>query len=133
MSTNRQIAVSLALLAVTLIALLLMALAQITTNITWYVSSIFIANLVIFFVSINFVIKKNQQNQRQLLLNALKLDISTNQSLQDILCNQANKNSIAGKNIDDKARELAINSAEVSFFLKSSVVLLNYPVRMWIG
>jgi len=133
MSTNRQIAVSLALLAVTLIALLLMALAQITTNITWYVSSIFIASLVIFFVSINFVIKKNQQNQRQLLLNALKLDISTNQSLQDILCNQANKNSIAGKNIDDKARELAINSAEVSFFLKSSVVLLNYPVRMWIG
>ena len=118
MSTNRQIAVSLALLAATLIALLLIALAQITTSITWYVSSIFIASLVISFVSINFVIKKNQQNQRQLLLHALKLDISTNQSLQDILCNQASKTSIAGKNIDDKASELAINSAEVSFFLE---------------
>ncbi|MBA6342974.1 methyl-accepting chemotaxis protein [Colwellia sp. MB02u-10] len=127
MSTNRQIAVSLALLAATLIALLLIALAQITTNITWYVSSIFIASLVIFFVSINFVIKKNQQNQRQLLLHALKLDISTNQSLQDILCNQASKTSIAGKNIDDKASELAINSAEVSFFLEklSSAIELS--------
>jgi methyl-accepting chemotaxis protein len=127
MSTNRQIAVSLALLAATLIALLLIALAQITTNITWYVSSIFIANLVVFFVSINFVIKKNQQNQRQLLLHALKLDISTNQSLQDILCNQASKTSIAGKNIDDKASELAINSAEVSFFLEklSSAIELS--------
>ena len=127
MSTNRQIAVSLALLAATLIALLLIVLAQITTSITWYVSSIFIASLVIFFVSINFVIKKNQQNQRQLLLHALKLDISTNQSLQDILCNQASKTSIAGKNIDDKASELAINSAEVSFFLEklSSAIELS--------
>ncbi len=127
MSTNRQIAVSLALLAATLIALLLIVLAQITTNITWYVSSIFIASLVIFFVSINFVIKKNQHNQRQLLLHALKLDISTNQSLQDILCNQASKTSIAGKNIDDKASELAINSAEVSFFLEklSSAIELS--------
>lgn len=127
MSTNRQIAVSLALLAATLIALLLIALAQITTNITWYVSSIFLTSLVVFFVSINFVIKKNQQNQRQLLLHALKLDISTNQSLQDILCNQASKTSIAGKNIDDKASELAINSAEVSFFLEklSSAIELS--------
>jgi methyl-accepting chemotaxis protein len=127
MSTNRQIAISLALLASTLIALLLIALAQITTSITWYVLSIFIANLVVVFVSINFVIKKNQQNQRQLLLNALKLDISTNQSLQDILCNQASKTSIAGKNIDDKASELAINSAEVSFFLEklSSAIELS--------
>ncbi|MBA6328088.1 methyl-accepting chemotaxis protein [Colwellia sp. MB02u-6] len=127
MSTNRQIAASLALLAATLIALLLIALAQITTNIIWYVSSIFIASLVTFFVSINFVINKNQQNQRQLLLHALKLDISTNQSLQDILCNQASKASIAGKNIDDKASELAINSAEVSFFLEklSSAIELS--------
>lgn len=127
MSTNRQIAVSLALLAATLIAVLLIALAQITTNITWYVSSIFIASFVVFFISINFVIKKNQQNQRQLLLHALKLDISTNQSLQDILCNQASKTSIAGKNIDDKASELAINSAEVSFFLEklSSAIELS--------
>ena len=127
MSTNRQIAVSLALLAATLIAVLLIALAQITTNITWYVSSIFIASFVVFFISINFVIKKSQQNQRQLLLHALKLDISTNQSLQDILCNQASKTSIAGKNIDDKASELAINSAEVSFFLEklSSAIELS--------
>jgi methyl-accepting chemotaxis protein len=127
MSTNRQIAVSLALLAATLIAVLLIALAQITTNITWYVSSIFIVSFVVFFISINFVIKKNQQNQRQLLLHALKLDISTNQSLQDILCNQASKTSIAGKNIDDKASELAINSAEVSFFLEklSSAIELS--------
>jgi methyl-accepting chemotaxis protein len=127
MSTNRQIAVSLALLAATLIAVLLIALAQITTNITWYVSSIFIASFVVFFISTNFVIKKNQQNQRQLLLHALKLDISTNQSLQDILCNQASKTSIAGKNIDDKASELAINSAEVSFFLEklSSAIELS--------
>lgn len=127
MSTNRQIAVSLALLAATLIAVLLIALAQITTNITWYVSSIFIASFVVFFISINFVIKKSQQNQRQLLLHALKLDISTNQSLQDILCNQASKTSLAGKNIDDKASELAINSAEVSFFLEklSSAIELS--------
>jgi methyl-accepting chemotaxis protein len=127
MSTNRQMAVSLALLAATLIASLLIALAQITTNITWYVSSIFIANLVIFFVSINFVIKKNQKDQRQLLLHALKLDTSTNQSLQDIICNQASKTSTAGKNIDDKASELAINSAEVSFFLEklSSAIELS--------
>jgi len=127
MSTNRQIAVSLALLAATLIAVLLIALAQITTNITWYVSSIFIASFVVFFISTNFVIKKSQQNQRQLLLHALKLDISTNQSLQDILCNQASKTSIAGKNIDDKASELAINSAEVSFFLEklSSAIELS--------
>ena len=119
MSTTRQITVSLALLAGTLIALLLIGLAQITPNITWYVSSTFIANFIVFFIGINFVMKRNQQNQRKLLLSTLNLDTSTKQSLQDILCKQVNKTSVAGKSIDDKTSRLAINSAEVSFFLEN--------------
>lgn len=127
MFTSRQVSALLALLAATLIALLLIALAQITSNINWYLSAAFIANFVIFFISINYAIKKNQYNQGELLLNALKIDTSTNQPLQEILCQQADKTALAGKNIDDKTSKLAINSAEVSFFLDklSSAISLS--------
>jgi len=55
------------------------------------------------------------------------LDASPNQSLQKLLSEQANKTIVAGKNIDDKASKLAINSAEVSFFLEklSSAIELS--------
>jgi methyl-accepting chemotaxis protein len=117
MFTSRHIAVFSALIGAFLIALLLVVLPQITANLQLQAIAIFIASLLIYLVSIKFVINKNQQSQRNALIEKLQLDISANESLPDVLNQQANKTAVVGRNIDEKASKLAINSAEVSFFL----------------
>lgn len=127
MFTFRQIIVFLAFFAALLLASIFIALRQTITSTNWYVVSVFVANFFILLISINTAVRKSVQNQQQLLASALKLDTSAQQNLQDVLVQQAKKTAIAGKNIDDKASELAINSAEVSFFLEklSSAIELS--------
>ena len=127
MFTSRQITLFLAFLSASLLALLLIVLSELTANIAWYVSAVFIANFFICYSAIHFSVKRNTAKLRLSIINALQLDVSPNQSLQKLLSEQANKTIVAGKNIDDKASKLAINSAEVSFFLEklSSAIELS--------
>ena len=127
MFTSRQITLFLAFLSASLLALLLIVLSELTANIAWYVSAVFIANFFICYSAIHFSVKRSNAKLRLSIINALKLDASPNQSLQKLLSEQANKTIVAGKNIDDKASKLAINSAEVSFFLEklSSAIELS--------
>tara|TARA_R110002167_G_scaffold3583_4_gene17378 strand:- start:17457 stop:19109 length:1653 start_codon:yes stop_codon:yes gene_type:complete len=118
MFTSRQITALLALLAAFIITVLLITLTLLSINLNWQALTIFMLSFSTALVSINFAVKHNQKIQHQLLLSTLKLDTSTSAPLQDVLLEQANKTTSAGKNIDDKASELAINSAEVSFFLE---------------
>ena len=117
MFTSRQITISLAFCSAILITLILLSLSQISATTNLQTIAIFIASYVIFFVGSNYATKKHLQLQQQQLIDALKLDIPSNQSLQDVLTEQAKKTTAIGKNIGDKTSELAINSAEVSFFL----------------
>ena len=127
MFTSRQITLFLAFLSASLLALLLIVLSELTANIAWYVSAVFIANFFICYSAIHFSVKRSAAKLRLSIINALQLDVSPNQSLQKLLNEQANKTIVAGKNIDDKASKLAINSAEVSFFLEklSSAIELS--------
>jgi len=127
MFTSRQITLFLAFLSASLLALLLIVLSELTANIAWYVSAVFIANFFICYSAIHFSVKRSNAKLRLSIINALQLDASPNQSLQKLLSEQANKTIVAGKNIDDKASKLAINSAEVSFFLEklSSAIELS--------
>ncbi|WP_164718096.1 methyl-accepting chemotaxis protein [Colwellia sp. Arc7-635] len=127
MFTTRYISIALALISALLITLLLVALMQLTNNIIWQMSAIFVISFIIFAFSSNFAIKKDQKNQQKLLLESLKIDSSQGESIQDILTRQTKRSSTAGRNIDDKTSKLAINSAEVSFFLDklSSAIALS--------
>ena len=118
MFTSRQFTVLLAFLTATFIALLLFVLMKITASNTWSIFLIFVANFFICLISINFAVRHKQKIQRQLLIQTLRLDIADDLPVTDALKNQVNKTAAAGKNIDDKASELAINSAEVGFFLE---------------
>lgn len=119
MLTFRQTAVFIALLTALSITLLLLALTQITSSTSWLVVITFIASFFIFLISLNFLTNKSQKTQRQLLIDALNLNVSADVPLQNAITLQTNKTASAGKNIDNKASELAINSAEVSFFLEN--------------
>lgn len=76
--------------------------------------------VVVTFIAIYFILYHlNDQplkHQRIAQLQALGIT-DVNLSFDDIFIQQANKASNAGKAIDDKVSELAINSAEISFFL----------------
>ena len=118
MFTSRHLATSLALISACLITLLVFSLAKITESINWQLVIILIATFIVFLTCINFAIKKSLKAQQQMLIASLELDISANDSLQNTLLEQTNKTRLAGKNIDNKASKLAINSAEVGYFLE---------------
>ena len=118
MFTSRHLATSLALISACLITLLVFSLAKITESINWQLVIILIATFIVCITCINFAIKTSLKAQQQMLIASLELDISANDSLQNTLLEQTNKTRLAGKNIDNKASKLAINSAEVGYFLE---------------
>lgn len=118
MFTSRHLATSLALISACLITLLVFSLAKITESINWQLVIILIATFIVCITCINFAIKTSLKAQQQMLIASLELDISAKDSLQNTLLEQTNKTRLAGKNIDNKASKLAINSAEVGYFLE---------------
>ena len=92
-------------------------LTEVIENISLLIAAISIVSFFILLFSINFCVKKTLQAQQNTLISSLQLDLSANDTLQSILSQQTNKTRLAGKNIDNKASKLAINSAEVSYFL----------------
>lgn len=118
MFTSRHLTTLLALIGACLITLLVFSLAKLTESINWQLVIILIATFIVFLTCINFAIKKSLKAQQQMLIASLELDISANDSLQNTLLEQTNKTRLAGKNIDNKASKLAINSAEVGYFLE---------------
>ncbi|MEH6595563.1 MAG: methyl-accepting chemotaxis protein [Colwellia polaris] len=117
MFTARHLATSLALINAFIIALLMFVLTEVIENISLLIAAISIVSFFILLFSINFCVKKTLQAQQNTLISSLQLDLSANDTLQSVLSQQANKTRLAGKNIDNKASKLAINSAEVSYFL----------------
>ena len=117
MFTARHLATSLALINAFIIALLMFVLTEVIENISLLIAAISIVSFFILLFSINFCVKKTLQAQQNTLISSLQLDLSANDTLQSILSQQTNKTRLAGKNIDNKASKLAINSAEVSYFL----------------
>ena len=118
MFTSQHLTTLLALINALVIALLVFILINITDNISWQIAAISIISFIILLFSINFAVKKQIQSQQNALITSLQLDISASDSLQNVLTQQSNKTRLAGKNIDNKASKLAINSAEVSYFLE---------------
>lgn len=127
MLITRYISTVLALISALLISLVLMALTQLTSNITWQISAIFTISFIACLYSSNFTIRVDKNNQQKLLLESLKLDSSQGESIKDIFTRQTKKAATAGRSIDNKTSKLAINSAEVSFFLDklSSAIALS--------
>ena len=75
------------------------------------------AALIIIYLAINLLIIAPQKRQQTALFQALEAsDFSL--TIEQLFQQQNEKVTQAGKEIDNKASELAINSAEVSFFLE---------------
>ena len=125
MFTARHLATSLALINAFIIALLMFVLTEVIENISLLIAAISIVSFFILLFSINFCVKKTLQAQQNTLISSLQLDLSANDTLQSVLSQQANKTRLAGKNIDNKASKLAINSAEVSYFLDQLLSLIH--------
>jgi len=80
-------------------------------------TALFMASALLIFFAIHFLILAPQRLQQTALFKALEAsDFSL--SIEQLFQQQNDKVTQAGKEIDNKASELAINSAEVSFFLE---------------
>ncbi|MEW6990522.1 methyl-accepting chemotaxis protein [Colwelliaceae bacterium 6441] len=85
---------------------------------------LFLATALVTFFSYLYIIEKPQQKSINDELKKIgKLDSST--SILDLFLKQKAQINCSGKNIDIKVSELAINSAEISFFLEQLSEAIN--------
>lgn len=98
-----------------LVSILLVILEQITDKLSWHVAGTFFATGLIFLFFIKNAIKKTIQQQQRLISDSLQFSIKN--SFSEALNDYQTSHARVGENIDNKASELAINSAEVSYFL----------------
>lgn len=87
-----------------------------TDNLLIVSSALFFCLFIVSYLVIKFAVKSTIHYEKVILAKAFNIK-HTNQSFVQLLQEQTDKTAHVGKEIDDKASELAINSAEVSFFL----------------
>ncbi|WP_085300031.1 methyl-accepting chemotaxis protein [Cognaticolwellia mytili] len=116
MLTSRQYRIYLPLLLAVGIAISAFLTHLISSNNLVLLIVIFFSALGGSYVAINYAIAKNILQEKNTLIKILNIEDKPS-SLRQIIQEQSNKTAQVGKTIDDKTSELAINSAEVSYFL----------------
>jgi methyl-accepting chemotaxis protein len=114
---------------VTLITTILISVIALTALISfntliYQLLTIFILSLFSLYFCINFAIIKPHQKKLNKIYQIFE-QTDTSQDITELVSNKNNDITQAGKEIDNKTSELAINSAEVSFFLDQLSVSID--------
>ena len=96
-------------------SIVLIILESLTRQLVWHALGTFITTCILLLIFIKNTVINSEQRQQNLVSNSLQL--TTIGTFAESLDQYAQHHATVGKNIDNKASELAINAAEVSFFL----------------
>lgn len=96
-------------------SIVLILVESLTTQLVWHVLGTFLSTGLLCFLIIKNIITKSEQQQQALVSNSLHF--TTAEPFEVSLRQYSQRQANIGKSIDNKTSELAINAAEVSFFL----------------